>query len=604
MNIRTFYSNTYIRSILFVLAGIFLGWLIFHNPHEGKFHQETGTEERKNTIWTCAMHPQIRMDHPGKCPICGMDLIPLEPGTSTIDSGAVVMTEEALKLAEVQTSIVTREKPVKNVRLFGKIQADERLIQTQPAHIPGRIEKLLVNFTGEEVKKGQIIAHIYSPELVTAQKELLEALKMKDLQPQILDAVREKLRQWKLTDQQITEIEKSDSIKPVFDVTATVSGYVINKLVNVGDYVSAGAPLFEVADLSHVWASFDAYESDLPWIKAGDRISFSLTSRPGKEYSGTVSYIDPVINPLTRVARVRIEVDNPGHFLKPEMFITGIAESTLSTYENNLIIPQSAVLWTGTRSLVYVKIPGTEEPSFKMREIILGPELNENYVVLKGLNEGDEIVTNGTFVIDAAAQLSGKPSMMNTDGGKLSTGHNHTGMETHGGHTSDAGKSIHKQTKLTQKSTDIALGFKNQLTAVYRNYLAMKNAFVESDPKAIAKTAEETKSSLEKVDMNLLTGNAHMQWMDLEGSLTESIKKIINSGDIGGQRSAFAEFGKVLYQTIQHFGLNNETVYYQFCPMAFEGKGAYWLSESEKISNPYFGKKMLTCGETREILSY
>lgn len=367
------------------------------------------------------MHPQIRMDHPGKCPICGMELIPLIQSTAPLNPDAIVMTEEGIKLAEVQTSFVSRKKPVKEIRLYGKIQADERLIQTQPAHIPGRVEKLLVNYTGEEIQKGQTIAQIYSPELVTAQEELLEAIKMKEMQPQILEAAMEKLRQWKFTDSQIQDIEKSGSAKTIFDLYATVTGIVINKLVSVGDYISQGATLYEIADLSNVWALFDAYESDLPWIRKGDMITFTLQSQPGKEYSGRVSFIAPVINPQTRVAQVRLEIPNPGNILKPEMFANGNLTANLATSGNALVIPQSSVLWTGKRSVVYVKIPEAEEPSFVIREITLGPSLNDSFVVLDGLMEGEEIVTNGTFSVDASAQLQGKPSMMNSEGKKTST---------------------------------------------------------------------------------------------------------------------------------------------------------------------------------------
>jgi Cu(I)/Ag(I) efflux system membrane fusion protein len=421
MKIKKIISNKYIRGILFVLAGLLLGRVIFYRSHEENAKQEITADENKKTIWTCAMHPQIRMEHPGKCPICGMELIPLVQDTAFVNPDAVVMTEEGIKLAEVQTSVVTKEKPAKEIQLYGKIQADERLIQTQPAHIPGRIEKLFVNYTGEEVRQGQAIAQIYSPELITAQKELMEALKMKEMQPGLLDAAREKLHQWKFTDSQIADIESSGTAKTVFDVYATVSGIVTNKSVNVGDYISQGAPLYEIADLSHVWALFDAYETDLPWIRKGDKVTFTLQSEPGKEYSGEVSFIDPVINPQTRVANVRIELPNNENKLKPDMFVNGTVKSHLATSGNSLVIPQTSVLWTGTRSVVYVKLPNTKEPSFVMREITLGPALSNSFVIQAGLKEGEEIVTNGTFSVDASAQLEGKPSMMNPMGGKTNS---------------------------------------------------------------------------------------------------------------------------------------------------------------------------------------
>ncbi len=410
MNIKRLISSTYLRTLLFITAGFILGWLAFHRP-QTEPKPESAIAEKKSTIWTCSMHPQIRKDEPGLCPLCGMDLIPLSQDAVQIDPNTISMTEDAARIAEVQTTMVTSQNPEKEIRLYGKIQADERLVQTQSAHLAGRIEQLIVNFTGEEVKKGQIIAKIYSPSVVTAQQELFEALKMKD--SSIISAARDKLRQWKFTDGQIAEIESSGKVKSVFDVAASVSGVVTAKKVNMGDYVQQGSALYEIADLSQVWALFDAYETDLSWISKGDKVTFTLQSLPGKEFRGVISFIDPVINAQTRVAQLRVDVGNSGSVLKPGMFITGYVKTRLATKGNSVIIPQSAVLWTGTRSIVYIKVPGASQPTFLMREITLGPDLGSSYVVLDGLDEGEEIVTNGTFNIDASAQLMGKPSMMN-----------------------------------------------------------------------------------------------------------------------------------------------------------------------------------------------
>lgn len=398
-----------------LIAGIFLGWLFFHNSHSENEKTEVETEA-KETIWTCSMHPQIRMDKPGLCPICAMDLIPLSSENhSAVNDDAIQMTEEAIQLANVSTSVVSKMKATKDVRLFGKIQSDERLVQTQSAHIAGRIEKLFVNFTGEKVSQGQVIASIYSPELVTAQNELLELLKMKNIQNNILEASRQKLRQWKLSDEQISEIEKSGVAKNNFEIKATTSGIVISKNVNVGDYVTQGMSLYEIANLSSVWALFDAYETDLPWIKVGDKIDFTVQSLPGNKFSGTISFIDPVINSGTRVSKLRVEVNNSSNELMPEMFITGNLEANLKNYDNSIVIPQSSVLWTGKRSIVYLKMPDAKEPTFIMQEVTLGPSLGSSYVITEGLKEGDEVVTNGAFSIDASAQLAGKPSMMNIE---------------------------------------------------------------------------------------------------------------------------------------------------------------------------------------------
>jgi len=410
---KTIFSNKYVRSGLLILGGLFLGWLFFHSNNKTTDKQKSAVETKKQ-LWTCSMHPQIRVDHPGKCPICAMDLIPVvESSGVKVDSNAVHFSKEAAELANVATSVVSRQQPSKDVRLYGKVQADERLLQNQVAHIGGRIEKLFVNFTGEPVRKGQLLAMIYSPDLITAQQELIEAAKSKQTQPEIYQAAMEKLMQWMLTDRQIAQIEKSGKVKTNFEVYSNTSGIVTARRVNTGDHVSEGSVLYDIANLSSIWVLFDAYESDLPFLKVGNTISFTLQALPGTKFSAKIQFIDPVIDPVNRVAKVRVEVSNGGGKLKPEMFATGVVKANLNEFKDKLVIPRSAVLWTGKRSIVYVKQPDTQEVNFKMREIDLGPMLGNSYVVLGGLNDGEEIVTDGTFSVDAAAQLAGKPSMMN-----------------------------------------------------------------------------------------------------------------------------------------------------------------------------------------------
>jgi len=421
---KKIFSNQTTRYVLFVVAGLLLGWIFFHSSPKGEnveaVHNHSA-EEKKAEVWTCSMHPQIRMDKPGKCPICGMDLILLNSNSSgSSDPMAIHLTKEAAQLANVLTSVVSSQKPVKEVRLYGKVQADERLLQSQVTYISGRIEKLMVNFTGETVRKGQTLAVIYSPELITAQQELIEAAKTKQSQPEIYEASIEKLRQWKLSEKQIISIESSGQVQSNMEIASSASGIVTARRVNNGDYVSQGTVLYEVSDLSRVWVLFDAYESDLAFLNKGDQVDFTIQALPGTAFSGSIIFIDPVIDPVNRVAKVRVEINNPGSKLKPEMFATGMVKSNLAEYKDKLVIPRSAVLWTGKRSIVYVKQHG-DEPIFKIREIGLGPLLGNSYVITDGLTEGEEIVTEGAFSVDAAAQLEGKPSMMNQEGGPTST---------------------------------------------------------------------------------------------------------------------------------------------------------------------------------------
>ncbi len=182
-----------------------------------------------------------------------------------------------------------------------------------------------------------------------------------------------------------------------FDVLSPITGTVTRRDVSVGDYIKEGSPLFQITDLAKLWVMFEAYESDLPWIRMNDKVNFTIRSLPGKNFTGRVSFIDPTIDPKTRVAYVRVEVPNPDDLIKPEMFANGIVTSSIAGNKKDLMIPKTAILWTGKRSVVYVKVPDRNQPTFHYREITLGPEAGDFYVVAGGLNEGEEIAVNGVL---------------------------------------------------------------------------------------------------------------------------------------------------------------------------------------------------------------
>jgi Cu(I)/Ag(I) efflux system membrane fusion protein len=273
-----------------------------------------------------------------------------------------------------------------------------------------------VSFTGETVQRGQTVATLYSPALLNAQQELLEAARMPPAQREaFVEAAREKLRLLKLTGSQIEAIEQSGQTSPLTDIVAHTEGIVTARKVAEGDYVNAGTVLFELTGLSTVWAMFDAYEADLPYLKTGNHVTYTLQALPGKSYPGKIAFIDPSLNKTTRTARVRVETANPGLLLKPEMYAQAIVQAPLGGSEGSLTVPQTAVLWTGRRSIVYVRQPGASTPVFSLREVELGPSLGDAFVILSGIEEGEEIVVAGAFTVDAAAQLEGKRSMMNSE---------------------------------------------------------------------------------------------------------------------------------------------------------------------------------------------
>lgn len=565
--------------VITAIVGIFIGFLIFSGSTNEVVEQNT---EEKAQIWTCSMHPQIRKTEPGDCPICGMDLIPLDENAG--DNPLVFqMSDDAVRIANIQTTTVGGDDESSGIlTLSGKLTTDETMASSLVSHIPGRIEKLYISFTGDRVYEGQKIAQIYSPNLISAQGELFEANKIKNSHPELLEAAKNKLRYWKVPERDINEILKSGVAKEYFNIYADHSGVITKRKVSVGDYLGQGGVLFDLQNLNSLWAEFDVYEKDLELIKIGEEISFTTPALKGKTFTSKIVFIDPLINPSTRTAAVRLEVPNTNNLLKPDMFITGTLHGRKVEVPKQLYIPKSAVLWTGERSVVYVKLPGTDIPSFEYREILLGNSSGNQYEVLDGLALGDEVVTNGAFVIDASAQLNNRSSMMNR---------NLLGVETTKSAISTPDFS--KETPAT---------FKKQLNVVVSTYLKLKDALVESKNKEAKTFAKQMEKEMARVDMKQLKGEAHMYWMEKADKMNEAIKLIFSGKNIDLQRASFDELSVELISSAQAFGLTEDKLYVQYCPMADNNKGAYWLSNQTKIRNPYFGDQMLTCGEIKDSI--
>ena len=576
-------------------VGLLLGWLLFGNSSNEKEEHNHNETVETNQMWTCSMHPQIMQPEAGDCPICGMDLIPSEAGADGLSADQFKLTKNAMALANIQTSIVGKASiEDSTTKLSGKIAENEEANTVQVSYFSGRIERLNVSFTGEEVRKGQLLATIYSPELYAAQQELITAASLKESQPELYKAVRNKLKIWKLSDNQINQIEETGKVKENFPVYATVSGTVTEKLVEQGDYIKQGQPLLKIANLNSVWANFDVYENQIDLFKKGQEVRVTTNAYPNKEFKGKVDFIDPILNTNTRTVTLRVVLINTNDVFKPGMFVTGKVEASKLKNDKNIMIPSSAVLWTGERSVVYLKT-NPNEPVFEMREIELGNQMGESYSVLKGLDNGNEIVTNGTFTIDAAAQLQGKKSMMNKGGGKVMTGHEgHLGMDNNASNKESDHTNMNERLKVSMK-------FQEQLNAVYNEYINLKDALVNDDVKKVSENNNNLLNDLAQVDMKLVKGEAHNHWMSLEKEIKSSAKSIANRSDIKEHRNHFKHLSTHLIKAVQLFGIN-EKVYVEFCPMADNNNGAYWLSKEEKLLNPYFGEAMLKCGEVKQVI--
>ena len=576
--------------------GLLLGWILFGNSSNVEIEPNHNQTVKVDHKWTCSMHPQIMQPEAGDCPICGMDLIPAASSADGLLADQFKLTENAMALANIQTSIVGNNNSKNNtIKLSGKIAENEESNAVQVSYFSGRIEQLEVNFTGEVIRKGQLLATIYSPELYAAQQELISALSLKETQPELYKAVRGKLKLWKLSEKQINQIETSGKVLENFAIYATVSGTVTKKMVDKGDYVKQGQVLFKLAKLNTVWANFDVYENQIKFFKKGQKVSITTNAYPSKKHFAKISFIDPVINTKTRTLSVRVVLDNIKNNFKPGMFVEGKIDRVQNDTKQVLSIPATSVLWTGERSVIYLK-PNPNESVFEMKEVTLGDRIGENYEILKGLNLGDVIVTNGVFTIDAAAQLQGKKSMMNKSGGKVTTGHEgHLGVENKSTEIKLDHSKMNKRIKVSSK-------FQKQLKSVYKNYIELKDALIIGNSNNVKTATIKIEGSLTKVDMRLLSDKkAHDHWMSLAKEIKSSTNSITSKTKIDEQRNHFKHLSSHLTTAIELFGINQK-VFSQFCPMADKNKGGYWLSNEEKVLNPYFGKKMLTCGSVKKII--
>ncbi|MCX2720338.1 efflux RND transporter periplasmic adaptor subunit [Lentiprolixibacter aurantiacus] len=572
--------------IIAAIAGLLLGYLFFggsdSSSTSGQSHDHNS--EAADHMWTCSMHPQIMQPEAGDCPICGMDLIPAETGSEGVGPDQITMTENAMALANVETTVVGSGDFGSGdaIVLSGTIAVNEEAMAVQASYFDGRLEKLNVNYEGQQVRKGQLLATIFAPELVAAQQELLTAASQKESQPKLYQAVRNKLKFWKLTDEQINGIENSGKVHEFFPVYATVSGTVSEVMSAEGDYIKQGQPIARVISLSSVWAEFDAYENQISQIKEGREISITTKAYPDQNFEGQVSFISPVLDNATRTFTVRAILNNQKGLFKPGMFVNGqIRSGVQSDGDQKLFVPVSAVMWTGERSLVYVKARA-ELPVFEMRAVTLGERIGESYTIASGLQAGEEVVTNGTFTVDAAAQLQGKKSMMNPEGASSVTGHEH-----------------HSEMQPDQSmEMDLPESFQKGFIGLLPSYLKMKDAFVASDARAIAGEASALGNKMNNLDDSSL-GKMEKEYFRESVRL---IEKISGSAGLKEQRAYFVNLNERLITLASHMQLNS-TFYVQQCPMANNNKGAIWLSAEEKIRNPYYGDEMLTCGKVEQVLN-
>ncbi|MDY7107445.1 MAG: efflux RND transporter periplasmic adaptor subunit [Planctomycetota bacterium] len=631
-------------AVLLILAALMFGYRLGRpapEPTDETTTVQPTSEDGETRMYTCSMHPSVRLPDPdAKCPICFMNLIPVTDEGGEGNENRLVLSEAAVKLSQIETAKVGRFFPTADVRLFGKITYDETSVARITAYFPGRLDRLFVNYVGVPVAKGDHVAEMYSPQLLAAFEELHQARVALDQSTttsdfvrtstrQTLEAAREKLRLFGLTEEQIAKAEAGDATSDRLTVYSPISGIVTHLAAREGDYVETGSPIATVADLSRLWLDMEAYESQLPLLRWGQAVTFTVEAHPGEVFEGRIAFIEPLIDQRTRTAAVRVAVENRDRSLKPGMFSTAIVRPRVAsggavvsdelagrwvspmhptvvkdgpgqcdicgmdlvpaeslgvvgdpaTVEEPLVVPRTAVLQTGKRAIVYVKVAGTEKPTYEGRIVTLGPRAGDFYIIEDGLREGEEVVVHGAFRIDSAMQIVAKPSMM-MPGGGAGGGHDHANTGT----------------PRSGERASVPDSFIHSLKPIYAAYLDAQESLASDDLGGFVQAASDLENAVGFVEEVGLVGEPLGRWRRAAARLRLD-RPVTTIDDARSRFERMSDAVITLQKTFGHHG--SETWHVAYCPMAFDNRGAEWLQRGRTINNPYFGASMLRCGEIR-----
>ncbi len=538
-------------------------------------------EGEEGEWWICPMHPFYKRNQSGECGICGMSLVQQSELQET-EEGVVMLSPKQIQLAGVRTDQVEWRTMKKTIDTYGRIDFDEREEKVATAWVAGRVDKLFVSFTGEIVKEGDPLVWIYSPDLITTQEEYLLALetsnKIKDSQlsdsvesaKELMKSAEQRLLWWGITEDQIKKLEKSKEVQDHITIYSPVSGVVIQRHIYQGMYVNEGSRLFAITPLDRVWLTADIYEYEIPLIHTGQEVTISTQAFPNQTFQGKVSFIDPFVNPKTRTVRIRCDMPNPSHKLKPDMYARAIIEIPLE--QGVLSIPEGAVLHSGKRDIVFVNLGGGR---YEPRIVQLGYSMDGYYQVLGNLAEGEEVVISANFLLSSESQLQGALSRLE-------------GLEEDVKWEKSEHERLDREGGKNQAIMKNAFHGMKEHKEVVKGYLQMRNILAKDSLMELPELQEGMSASLEA----LLKKRPPNAFNYLIQEMKEKISSM-NVKEIGNARRDFVDISKLMIDFINAVHFNDMTFYVFKCPM-YPG---LWIQENEKTENPYYGSAMLRCGE-------
>lgn len=570
-------------------------------PGAGKAEtQAQAGKKRKIKYWVSSMDPSQRSSKPGKDSM-GMDMVPVYEGEGSAE-GVVKIDPVTIQDIGVRTASVTKGPLTAEIRTVGSVTYNEEKVQHIHTKVSGWVEQLYVDTTGQDVRKGQKLLTIYSPDLVETQEEYLQALKyaketdgsrFKDVAgggKALIEAARRRLLLMDIRPGQIEALEKRGKVQNTMALYSPINGIVIDKKVLAGMMVTPGTELYELADLANVWIMGSIYEYELPFVKVGQEAQISLSYEPGVVYKGRISFIYPYLSAGTRTAQVRIDFRNPGLKLKPDMYVNVYIKSRLP--KDVLQVPSDAVIRTGTRNIVITALGGGR---FLPKYVELGPEGQGMVEIKAGLREGETVVTSGQFLIDSESNM--KEAVTRMEGSTPENGAGGVSNVIAGGKnpgvtagTKPAGR---KQTSPAQtRLNNITLGGdqRHLMSGIIGAYMEIHKALASGSISGVTSNAKTLSGLVYKLRQTDPGGKLE----DLTAPMTQSVQGL-RSGDLKKAKDAFVPLSRALVAYVKGPGRSEAHaagVKIFYCSMKKES----WLQKGEAPENPFLKKGMQSCG--------